>query len=72
MSSMCIFFIWKEWKSKWIAVKTTFHSVKKTSQVVETFKATVSELQPSLYGGCYIRFNGDSYSFLKILAIVKK
>ena len=40
------FFLWKEWKSKWIAVKTTFHSVKKTSQVVETFKATVSKLQP--------------------------
>ena len=65
------YFIQKEWKSKWITVKTTFASVKKTNQVVETFKATVSKLH-AIYGGWFIRFNDDSYLFLKMLAIVKK
>ena len=65
------YFIQKEWKSKWITVKTTFASVKKTNQFVETFKATVSKLH-AIYGGWFIRFNDDSYLFLKILAIVKK
>lgn len=47
--------------------------MKKTNQVVETFKATVSKLHAvSVYGGWFIRFNDDSYLFLKILAIVKK
>lgn len=47
--------------------------MKKTSLIVETFIATVSKLHAvSVYGGWFIRFNDDSYLFLKILAIVKK